>query len=77
MRIFSNPVIFPLTPSLAFQAASGIAHLLKTAMVMHGTPEDEAVNKIYMFDKDGLLVHVSNYALKPLCHFGNCWCVIG
>ncbi|KAM7539144.1 hypothetical protein Aperf_G00000049511 [Anoplocephala perfoliata] len=40
----------------AGEAASGIAHLLKTAMVMRGTPEDEAINKIYMFDKDGLLV---------------------
>uniref|UniRef100_A0A5K3F5P2 Malic enzyme n=1 Tax=Mesocestoides corti TaxID=53468 RepID=A0A5K3F5P2_MESCO len=40
----------------AGEAASGIAHLLKTAMMMHGVSEDEAINRIYMYDKDGLLV---------------------
>ncbi|VDK80648.1 unnamed protein product [Dibothriocephalus latus] len=41
----------------AGEAATGIAHLLKTAMVMHGEKEEDAIKRIYMFDRDGLLVH--------------------
>ncbi|CAH8647095.1 unnamed protein product [Heterobilharzia americana] len=41
----------------AGEAATGIAHLLATSLQLNGLTEQEAYNRIYMFDKDGLLTH--------------------
>ena len=45
------------------QAAIGIAELLVTAMIHEGKQENEARNKVWLIDKQGLLVQVGGVTL--------------
>uniref|UniRef100_A0AAQ5YPY0 Malic enzyme n=1 Tax=Amphiprion ocellaris TaxID=80972 RepID=A0AAQ5YPY0_AMPOC len=52
----------------AGEAALGIANLIVMAMTESGVSQDEAQNKIWMYDKYGLLVKVSNCQCEAFVH---------